>query len=92
MTTWTIKAAKANAGSTNSGYTTPSDTGLRFDDSVTLTSWTPATGSTANQPLRKILSHLQAASAFFEGNMGAGWILVADDGAGTVLWPNRDPL
>lgn len=95
MTTWTIKAYRPTAGQSaaaSGGFEqTPEDTGLRLDDSVTLTSFTPV-ASTAALTIQKFLSHLQNMLGSAEGGLNSGWELVADNGAGTVLKPNVDPV
>lgn len=88
MTTWTIKAAKPEKADTGASLTAPADTGLRFDDSVALANFLPV-GSTVNIQIAKMLSDLTRGlteAVYIDG----GWVLVADDGAGTVIWPNRD--
>lgn len=87
MTTWTIKAYRPQmAGDQgNTGFeSAPEDTGLRLDDTVTLTSFTPGMASTATIMVQKTLESMQ--TYWLEGK-GGGWLLCADNGSGTIIKP-----
>lgn len=95
MTTWIIGVIRPTAGQTvvKAGFGGAyEDTGLRYDDSKTVTSWTPAVASTKSIQVQKILAHLTAGQEGMEGALGAGWLYVADNQAGLIVFPNRDPL
>lgn len=95
MATWTLKAIKpaAGTGGAGTGFTSPpAATGFSFDDTVALANWIPG-GSTVQIQLRKILQHIeQSFPVGDDNNMSGGWLYCFDNGAGTVIWPNRDPL
>lgn len=101
MTTWKIGVLRPTAGQVSgqqSGFEAVYEyTGLTWDDTQIVKSWTPSSAAGAAYPAsttsiaaQYLLQALQAGIEAMPGGPGNGWLYVADNQAGLLVYANRD--